>query len=217
MQLNPDTLLSVFLLFLLILPGFLAQGIIHSLVKRSSISNTSEITYRSILHSLAIYIIIYPVTVLFCGVDVQKLESVKMLVLSNRWAPMLTVLIIGAISFVWALFYVYILKTSIVSKIQKTFGLTVDPPNIYARILDPVYQRNDNENSYWITLEVGDKLLEGGVEYQVTNGNVREVYLTNVAFLDPITRQIIFNLPPGTGVIVDLDKRSITEITITNN
>lgn len=213
MQLKPDTLLSIYLIFLFILPGFFSQIIINSLIKKSEVTSSYQETYSSLLHSVVIYIIVYPLVVLVFGVDMQKPETLNSLLLSSRWSPLIAILILGILSFGWALVYVWIKKSRLSTVIQDKFGMAVEPPNIYARILNPSFRHNDEPNEYWVVVEIGNRLIEGGVKYQVTNGDCREVYLTNVVYLDPDTREEILRLPEDTGVVIDLDKRCITEIT----
>lgn len=216
MQLKPDTLLSIFLILLLILPGFFSQIIINSLIKKSDSINSYQTTYSSLLHSVVIYIIVYPLVILFFGVDIQKPETLKSLLLYTRWSPIIAIILLGILSFGWAILYVWIKKTRLSSFIQNKLGVAVEPPNIYARILNASFRHNHEPNEYWIAVKIGNRLVEGGVKYEVTNGNCREVYLTNVAYLDPDTRQEIMRLPEDTGVVIDLDKRCITEITAIN-
>lgn|GEM_PF-2023556 len=217
MQLRPDTLVTIFIAFLLILPGFLSQIIINSLVKQNETSNSYQTTYGSLLHSIVIYTILYPLVVLFWGVNIQHPETMESLLLHSRWHPLAAIFILAGFSFGWALIYVWVKKTRLVTTIQNKFGTAVEPPNIYARILNPSYRQNDEPDKYWVTLNIGGMLVEGGVKYQVTTGNCREVFLTNVIYLDPETRKEILRLPDDTGVVIDLDKRCITEITGVSN
>lgn len=217
MQLRPDTLVSIFLIFLLVLPGFLSQIIINSLVKQNETANSYQTTYGSLLHSIVVYTIVYPLVVLLWGDNIQSPETIESLLLHSRSRPIVAIFILAAFSFGWALIYVWAKKTRLITTIQNKFGAAVEPPNIYARILNPSYRQNDEPDKYWVTINIENTLVEGGVKYQVTTGNCREVFLTNVVYLNPETRKEILRLPDDTGVVIDLDKRCITEITGVSN
>jgi hypothetical protein len=213
MQIRPDTL---FLVVLFILPGFFSQTLIRSLSKKEDTLKKSDITYLSFLHSLIIYTIAYPLLILVWGLDIHNAESFKKLLLSTRWAPLAAVGFLALMSFVWAILYlrfeVFLIKT-----LRKYVRPTVEPPNVYARLLDSDYRKNSEPNAHWVTIKVDDKLIEGGVGYVVAQGEHREVFLTNVAYLDIETREILYRLPENTGVVINLDNVDISEITSLNN
>ncbi|GAB6179439.1 hypothetical protein JCM14036_07800 [Desulfotomaculum defluvii] len=209
MQIRPDT---IFLIVLFILPGFFSQTLIRSLSKKEETTKKSDITYLSILHSLVIYTIIYPILILIWGLDIHDVGSIKNLLLSTRWAPMATVGLLAVISFTWALIYLRF-EVFLVKTLRRYIRPTVEPPNVYARLLDSDYRKSSEPNSHWITIRVNDKLIEGGVEYVVAQGEYREVFLTNVAYLDIETREILYRLPENTGVVINLDNVDISEVT----
>jgi len=201
--LKPDL---IYLLLLLIVPGLLSQIVFNSLVSRGKVENHQWDLYQSLLHTVAIYIIVYPLVVLFLGTEVVNTQTIKSLVTKNRWAPLITVIIIVTSSIAWGIVYSKFYRSKVLKNFLEHFGSSIEPPNVYSRLF------SEDGVLYWVRARDGENYIEGKVKWDSTDTSPREVYLKDVIYLDSENRTIR-ELPENTGVVLDLDKHSLVEIT----
>lgn len=198
----------VFIILLLVIPGFISQSIFNSLVERGKEKHVD--VYQYVLHSIIVYIFLYPVVILYYKVDPKNIFN---LIISTSTGPLISVLIIALVSIIWGLFYskVYGGKA-----FRWFFGRFIntryEPPNLYASLLVDKYKDKDQQgNSYWVIIKDGDGFIEGRVELVSVERSPREIYITGVNYLDR-EREVIRELPENTGLILNVDNLDIVEI-----
>ncbi|NSW83924.1 MAG: hypothetical protein HPY90_11765 [Syntrophothermus sp.] len=202
----------IYLILLLIVPGAVSQIVFDTIVARGKKRNIE--IYECLLHSVAIYVIIYPVVVLLLGNEQVNAESLKHLVTVNRWAPLGIAIFMLMVSIGWGLLCGNLYKSDKPKTILQWFGRrAVEPPNVYAALLSDEYRSQPGTQTLWLTARTDDHLIEGTVEMAAVKDSPREVYLTHVAYLD-FDRNVIYRLPENTGVILNVDKLKEVEITM---
>lgn len=201
---------SLFFSLLLVIPGLLSQLVFNSMVSRGKKPDSRQLElYQSLLHSMAIYVIIYPLIVLFLGADAVNIQALKRLALKNNWTPLLSVLAVAAVSISWGLAYSKFYRSNMLDKFLRRFGRAVEPPNIFFRL----FSGEIANSGYWLTIRIdSNTYLEGYLDMDSVGTSPREVYLKNVVYLDA-ERNEKLSLGEDTGVVVNLDEYSLVEIT----
>jgi len=207
--LKPDFL---YLVLLLVMPGLLSQTTFNSLVARGKDKQVD--IYQSILHSIIIYVILYPLIVLAFGVEIINTQSIISLTTGSKYAPILSIIIVGTVSICWGWVYSKFYRSNILKRTLGRFGGAYEPPNLYAEMIVEKYQSNEHlGSSFWIVVKNGDNgFIEGRVEKVAVESKPREFYITSVAYLDS-EREPIRSLPNNTGIILKLDDFDVVEIT----
>lgn len=203
----------VFIAIVLVIPGFISQAVFNSLVARGKERQLD--IYQSVIHSVLIYVMLYTLVVLFFGVEVVKPPFILTLLSSKSWAPLVLLIVVGIASAAWGIVYSKIFRSNALKGFLSRFGASVEPPNVYALLLDNNYKDViDPDQSYWLTFKIEDnKFLEGCVEVAALKNQPREVFLTKVAYLDE-HGNIIKKLEPNMGIIINVDKYDIAQLTI---
>lgn len=212
-SLKPD---AIYLILLLVLPGLLSQSVFNSMV--STKHKQEKNIYNAILHSMLIYVLLYPFIVLIFGVHAVNVESISKLITANRWAPLLTVVVMVIASCSWGVLYVRIYTSDKFKNFFRRFGEAAEPPNVFAALLLDEYRQKDA--SFWIVAKTRvsssegliDGFIEGSVEKVAVEQDPREIYLTKVSYLD-YKRDIVQSLPENAGVVLKVDEYEIVEIT----
>lgn len=212
-SLKPD---AIYLILLLVLPGLLSQSVFNSMV--STKHKQEKNIYNAILHSMLIYVLVYPFIVLIFGVHAVNVESISKLITANRWAPLLTVVVMVIASCSWGVLYVRIYTSDKFKNFFRRFGEAAEPPNVFAALLLDEYRQKDA--SFWIVAKTRvsssegliDGFIEGSVEKVAVEQDPREIYLTKVSYLD-YKRDIVQSLPENAGVVLKVDEYEIVEIT----
>lgn len=210
---KPDT---IYLILLLVLPGLLSQSVFNSMV--STKHKQEKNIYNAILHSMLIYVLVYPFIVLIFGVNAVNVESISKLITLNRWAPLVTVVIMVVASCGWGVLYEKIYTSDKFKNFFRKFGEAAEPPNIFAALLVDEYRHKDAY--FWIVAKTKvkgpegliDGFIEGSVEKAAVEQEPREIYLTKVSYLD-YKRDIVQSLPENAGVVLKVDEYEIVEIT----
>lgn len=181
--LKPDT---IYLILLLVLPGLLSQSVFNSMV--STKHKQEKNIYNAILHSMIIYVLVYPFVVLILGVNIVSVESISKLVTINRWAPLITVAVMVVASCGWGVLFVeeYRQKDAYFWIVAKT--------------------KVEGQDG------LIDGFIEGSVEKVAVEQDPREIYLTKVSYLDH-KRNVVLSLPENAGVVLKVDEHEVIEIT----
>ncbi|WP_003545670.1 DUF6338 family protein [Desulfotomaculum nigrificans] len=181
--LKPDT---IYLILLLVLPGLLSQSVFNSMV--STKHKQEKNIYNAILHSMIIYVLVYPFVVLILGVNIVSVESISKLVTINRWAPLITVAVMVVASCGWGVLFVeeYRQKDAYFWIVAKT--------------------KVEGQDG------LIDGFIEGSVEKVAVEQDPREIYLTKVSYLDH-KRNVVLSLPENAGVVLKVDEHEVVEIT----
>lgn len=209
--LKPDI---IYLILLLVLPGLLSQTVFNSMLSRGKKGQVD--IYQSILHSVIIYIILYPLAVLFLGKKLNT-KTIRDFIAGNNWMPLAIVVVIVLISIVWGILHFKIYRSQILKKFFVRFGEAVEPPNICAAIFDERFHTTISDSSFWVTVKTDSGFIEGCVEMvSVSNNGPREIYLSSVAYLDT-NRNVIEMLPQNTGIILKTDEFPLIEVTTIKN
>lgn len=211
--LKPDT---IYLILLLVLPGLLSQSVFNSMV--STKHKQEKNIYNAILHSMIIYVLVYPFVVLILGVNIVSVESISKLVTINRWAPLITVAVMVVASCGWGVLYEKIYTSDKLKNFFRKFGEAAEPPNIFAALLVEEYRQKDAY--FWIVAKTKvegqdgliDGFIEGSVEKVAVEQDPREIYLTKVSYLDH-KRNVVLSLPENAGVVLKVDEHEVIEIT----
>ncbi|ABO49397.1 hypothetical protein Dred_0859 [Desulforamulus reducens MI-1] len=211
--LKPDT---IYLILLLVLPGLLSQSVFNSMV--STKHKQEKNIYNAILHSMLIYVLVYPFVVLILGVNIVNIESISKLVTMNRWAPLITVSVMVVASCGWGVLYEKIYTSNKLKNFFRKFGEAAEPPNIFAALLVEEYWQKDAY--FWIVAKTKvegqdgliDGFIEGSVEKVAVEQDPREIYLTKVSYLDH-KRNVVLSLPENAGVVLKVDQYEVVEIT----
>lgn len=202
----------IFVILLMVVPGLLSQSVINGLILRGKDKQLD--VYQCFLHSVAVYLIIYPLFVLFAGVDpVNDFKKIMGIVSCNRWAPLLTVLSVVIISIGWGWLYSMVYKCKKFTIFIDGIAVAVEPPNVYAKLLSKKFNKELTQKSHWITAYVPEKkmYIEGMVMLSSVDSEPREVYLRDVRYLSE-EREKVLALPPDTAVILNIDKYNLIEI-----
>lgn len=194
---------TIYLLIVFILPGFLAYSVCKSLYRQATPDSEIEVTYKSLLNSAVIYATVY---LIFAAMG----YSLDEYALKHSVG---TVLIMVLTSIVWGILLFKYLETdflfTLLSKIKFLSG-RVQPPNLYAALLDPKFQPRA-ELGYWIKFTKEDITYEGYVKYTDVAGSERLAYVTEVKELDDQGR-VLLEHPLTYGMLVDLTKLEAFEI-----
>ena len=210
---KPDV---IYLILLLVLPGLLSQSVFNSMV--STKHRQEKNIYNAILHSMLIYVIVYPFVVLIFGVNTVNVESMSKLITMNSWSPLVTVLVMVIASCIWGVLYEKIYTSDKLKNFFRRFGEAAEPPNIFAALLVEEYRQQDAY--FWIVAKTKvkgedgliDGFIEGSVEKVAVEQDPREIYLTKVSYLDH-KRDVILSLPENSGVVLKVDDYELVEIT----
>lgn len=208
--LKPEVL---YLILLLVAPGLLSMTVFNSLVSRGK-GNKPDI-YQSILHSTAIMTVLYPIVVLLWGVESINTQTLLDLITRNRWSPLIAAAVMGSASILWGLAYSKFYRSNVLKRILGKIAAAVEPPNVFAALLDKKYREKDTPKHFWITVKNGDYYIEGCVEMFAVEENPREIYLTKVALLDN-NREVVRKFSDNVGVIIKIDGYDLLEIAVVN-
>ncbi len=209
---------SLLLILLLVFPGLLSHSVFNSMVSRSEKRDLN--IYNAVMHSIFIYVILYPLFVLVMGVDTITEKSLtELLVTKNRWAPLKTVLAMVLASGCWGLAYAKFYKCELITRFFRWFGQAAEPPNIFAAILDNEYRSTEGYPFIVTKTKIRgpngylDGYVMGYVEMLSVDKEPREIYLTKMSYLDS-NRNIISNLPEDVGLILKVDDLDAVEVVI---
>lgn len=205
--LKPDL---VFIVILLVLPGLITQSVFNSLVARGRDKQVD--IYQYILHSVIVYVLLYPLIVLLCGVEAINTQSFISLTTKTNWTPLLAVILVGLVSLGWGIIYSKAYRSNIVKTLLGRFADAYEPPNLYASLLNVKYRDDDHLGStYWITVKEGDYYIVGKVIDAAVENSPREVYLSKVTYVD-LEGNVFRELEENVGVIIRIDDVTIVEI-----
>ncbi len=216
---NQIDLTTIYLIFLFILPGFLAYSLYTSLYKHSKAESDWTLILKSLLHSGVIYVIIYFVYRIFLHKipslpDLSKLSELHNL--SSTKLIYLTLTVLG-VSVFWGLIlrwvaackpHLFILKK--VFKIEQQLR----PPNLYASILEPRYNPKAADG-YWIVFPHDDTVKMGYVEIADVSGADRLVWVRGLLQLNE-EHEPVKAFPENEGIILDLNKTEWFEVLYSN-
>lgn len=200
----------LYIVLLFVIPGVISQSVFNSLVARGN--EKSVDVYQYILHSIVVYILLYPLIVLFCGHENINSQSIQSLIVGSSWRPLAAVLIVGLFSVTWGIVYSRFYRSQRLKNFLKRFGEAYEPPNLYAALMVEKYQGDHLGSAFWITLKKDDCYIEGRVEDVAVEKEPREIFIKSVAFLDS-NRDVIDHLDSETGMMIKIDEFDIVEIT----
>lgn len=186
---------TIFLMFLFILPGFLTYLTSTSLYKKENNPSELVVTYKSLLYSSSLYILIY---VTFKSSDIKLYQFIDSHIF-------LSLLLMVILSILWGIVIFWLKKFDVLYKILASFKLIgqVEPPNLYAAMLDPEYSLKA-QKGYWLIFIHNGVRKEGYVAYTDVKGTERLVYVTGIKeFLQDGT---IIVHRDSYGLILDLRK-----------
>ncbi len=194
---------TIYLFIVFILPGFLSYLVSTSLYRQGTQDREIEVTYKSLLNSASIYAVIY------IGCEAWGLSPVQFFKTHAIYSLVIMILA----SLLWGIIifkfkekdYLY----GILSKARFLSG-RVQPPNLYAALLDPKYQPRAAAG-YWIIFGKNGVTHEGYVKYTDVAGSERLAYVTEVKELDP-HGNVAIEHPTTYGMVVDLTKLESLEI-----
>lgn len=185
---------TIFLIILFILPGFVAFSVSNSLYRKSLNIREIEVTYKSLLYSCVIYIILK----IFSIIMKKPLSE---LILNHVIATSVTILGLGLALGILIfkinsneLLYQFL-------KNLKLMGQTV-PPNLYAALMDPAYEPRATKG-LWIRFEKTGVTVEGFVAYVDVASNERLIFIQSIREID-INGNILKEYPETYGMIVNV-------------
>lgn len=198
------TVETIVLLVSFVLPGYLTILVSKALYQPDKPLSDLEITYKCLLYSTFMYIGVY-----LCLTGAGLQFEVKTLV--EQFTPFILAhpfFSLGVILFLSALIGAFIARASsagFVYQIFKSLGFTgwVQPPNIYAALLDPEFEPKA-ANGYWVQFTKNEITFEGYAAYTDIKNSDKIIYLTSVRELEgKIVKKIYAE---EYGMIVDITK-----------
>ena len=185
-------------MIIFILPGFWAYLISNSLYRKPR--NESElkikeieVTYRSLLYSCGMYLILY------------ALLRNSLIDLASKY-PLWTCLMMTLFSTLWGIMSFEVRTHDLLYLILSKLHLTgkVTPPNLYAAVLDPTYSKEANTGR-WVSFEMNQENFEGYVELADVAETERLVLLKEIRRFDEYG-DLLEEYPNDLGMIIDLTK-----------
>lgn len=203
---------SLFFLFiLLVIPGFFALQVFSAFITDSKNKDSFwDITYNSVIHSLFIYMFLYPIVYLL-GIDIFREEAIIAYISSSKWNPLFIILAILGFSLIYGIAYALFYRFKVLKWIlAKLFKRVVDPPNILADIIDTKYGTKPME--HWLTFKHDGVIYSGGLKLAKVDTEPKEVLLQDVQILDPETRDPLQQYPEDQFILVKIDNITIIEL-----
>jgi hypothetical protein len=202
---QPDV---IFLTLILIAPGLISQGVFNHFVERGK-AHALDV-YQGILHSFYICLFIYP----FIFLAFPNVAAFTRWLTDFRWGRPEVALSMLTVSLIWGWLRALLYKNEGLEKFLMKLGCSaVEPPNLYAAILDTKYwdEQHGPPVTPWITARIGKEIVVGSVEKYALTREPREIYIKNVVYYSADSSRYR-ELPPDTGAILRVDDLELLEI-----